>query len=102
MTTNNKTGMTRLAMTTTKPTTRALSYYGQQPRPPQQGNYGPPPLRAYPSYQIVAESFVMSMKLIPPQFRILRNNILGLDPSKKGRIMLEWAPRSPDGEYKME
>ena len=41
---------------------------------------------------------MLCMKLLPPVFKYLRNNqTLTLDSNKKGRILLEWIPRNPDG-----
>ncbi|KAL7581432.1 hypothetical protein ACA910_022013 [Epithemia clementina (nom. ined.)] len=54
-------------------------------------------VRAYPSYSVVAETCIMSIKLIPPQFRLLRSNILTLDNAKRGRLLVEFTPRIAGG-----
>ena len=74
--------------------TRSFASYSP-PFGQQYDNAGP--LRAQPNYSVFAEKCVMSMRLIPPQFRILRNNTMILDNSKRGRVLLEFAPRSPEG-----
>lgn len=56
-------------------------------------------LKAYPQYNIFGESCMLSVKLLPPIFRLIRSsNTLVLDGNKKGRILLEWVQRNPDGE----
>jgi hypothetical protein len=87
---------------------RSLSFY-QQSSPPRgggggggyaDGNYagGGQSLRAFPAYSVFGEMCLLSVKLLPPLFRVHpNNNTLLLDSSKKGRILLEWIPRIANG-----
>jgi hypothetical protein len=61
--------------------------------------YGTPngPLRSQPQYAIFGEKTMMSIKMIPPVFRCLKNGSIVLDQNKKGRILLEWSPRGEGG-----
>ena len=55
-------------------------------------------LKSYPQYNVFGENCMLCMKLLPPVFKYLRNHqTLTLDSNKKGRILLEWIPRNPDG-----
>jgi hypothetical protein len=60
----------------------------------------PGPQRSVPQYTIFGEKTMLSFKVIPPTLRCLRNGALVVDSNKKGRILLEWAPRNDGGEYK--
>lgn len=40
---------------------------------------------------------MLSIKVIPPIFRCLKNGALVMDNNKKGRILLEWSPRGDGG-----
>jgi hypothetical protein len=42
---------------------------------------------------------MLSVKVLMPAFKVLRSNTLVLDGNKKGRILLEWTPRTADGTY---
>lgn len=70
--------------------TRSLSTYGGS-------NYNNN-IRAYPKYSVFGENF-LGMKIMPPGFRLIKNEILALDNTRKGRILLEFSPRGPDGKY---
>jgi hypothetical protein len=59
----------------------------------------PGPQRSVPQYTIFGENTMLSFKVIPPTLRCLRNGALVVDSNKKGRILLEWAPRNDGGEY---
>lgn len=54
-------------------------------------------IRAYPSYTIYGEKCILNLKLQPPNFRISASNVLQMDYTKKGRLLLEWVPRNVDG-----
>lgn len=57
-------------------------------------------LRAYPQYTVYEQETLMSVKLMPQHFKLLKNNtILSVDNTRKGRILLEFAPRGADGKY---
>lgn len=56
-------------------------------------------VRSYPSYTVFGEKCILNLKLQPPHFRVSNNNVLQLDSSKKGRLMLEWVPRNADGKF---
>ena len=43
------------------------------------------------------QNSMLSIKVIPPRFRVLSRGNLVLDSSKKGRILLEWSPRAEGG-----
>ena len=58
------------------------------------------PLRSQPQYAIFGEKTMMSIKMIPPVFRCLKNGSLVLDQNKKGRILLEWSPRGDAGTFR--
>lgn len=65
------------------------------------GSYGGTPngpLRSQPQYAIFGEKTMLSIKMIPPVFRCLKNGSLVLDQNKKGRILLEWSPRGDSGK----
>ena len=64
------------------------------------GSYGTPngPLRSQPQYAIFGEKTMLSIKMIPPVFRCLKNGSLVLDQNKKGRILLEWSARGDAGK----
>lgn len=51
------------------------------------------PWRSQPQYAIFGEKVMMTVKMIPPSLRCLKNGSLVLDGNKKGRIFLEWSPR---------
>jgi hypothetical protein len=54
------------------------------------GGTGGPPLRAFPTYAVFGEECLLAVNLLPPKFRLQpHTNILYLDSSKKGRILLE-------------
>lgn len=57
-------------------------------------------VRSYPQYTIYGEDCMLSVKVLLPNFRILRSNTLVLEKNKKGRILLEWTPRTSDGTLK--
>jgi hypothetical protein len=57
------------------------------------------PLRSQPQYAIFGEKTMLSIKMIPPTFRCLKNGSLVLDQNKKGRILLEWSPRGDSGKF---
>ena len=57
------------------------------------------PLRSQPQYAIFGEKTMLSIKMIPPVFRCLKNGSLVLDQNKKGRILLEWSPRGDAGKF---
>jgi hypothetical protein len=57
------------------------------------------PIRSYPQYTIYGENCMLSVKVLMPAFKLLRSNTLVLDGNKKGRILLEWTPRTADGTY---
>ena len=56
------------------------------------------PMRTTPQYTVFGEKTMMSVKVLPPTFRSLKNGGLVLDGSKKGRILLEWSPRAEAGK----
>lgn len=56
-------------------------------------------LRSSPQYNVFGEKTMMSVKVIPPTFRILKSGVLILDNNKKGRILLEWTPRASGGTF---
>jgi hypothetical protein len=55
-------------------------------------------LKGFPQYTLYTPECFFSLRVILPPFRILRNNVLVIDRNKKGGILLEWLPRSADGE----
>ena len=59
----------------------------------------PGPLRSQPQYAIFGEKTMLSMKVIPPTFRCLKNGGLVIEQNKKGRILLEWSPRVDTGMF---
>ena len=56
-------------------------------------------IRSYPQYTVYGENCMLSVKVLMPAFKVLRSNTLVLDGNKKGRILLEWTPRTADGTY---
>jgi hypothetical protein len=61
-------------------------------------DYGSQGLKAYPQYAVHGMTF-LAMKLIPPTFKVVKNNILNVDNARKGRILFEFTPRGKDGKY---
>ena len=55
-------------------------------------------MRAFPQYSVFGEEAMLAMKVMPPQFRVVKNQILAMDATRKGRILLEFLPRGPDGK----
>lgn len=55
-------------------------------------------LRAFPQFTVYSDT-LLAVKLIQPGFRLVKNSILSPDTSRKGRILLEFAPRGADGKY---
>jgi hypothetical protein len=77
------------------PTKRSLSTIGgsnYNNNTQQQG------LRAFPQFTVYSDT-LLAVKLMPPGFRVIKNSILAPDTSRKGRILLEFAPRGADGKY---
>lgn len=55
-------------------------------------------VRAFPQYNVFGQQCMLAIKLLPPTFRFYRNsNTLSVDSNKKGRFLVEWIPRNPDG-----
>lgn len=52
------------------------------------------PLIASPTYYVYGADTMLAFKVIPPTFKVLRNNSVVLDSNRKGRILLEWSPRA--------
>lgn len=50
--------------------------------------------RAFPQYSVFGEDCMLAIKIMMPQFRLIRGDTLVvLDGSKRGRILIEWTPR---------
>lgn len=56
-------------------------------------------LRAFPQYTIYGVGCVLSVKMISPKFRLVKGDSLAIDPTQKGRILLEFTPQNGQGEY---
>lgn len=69
---------------------RMMSSYNSTP---------PGPLRSQPQYAIFGEKTMLSIKMIPPSLKCLKNGSIVLDQNKKGRILLEWSPRHDAGNF---
>lgn len=55
-------------------------------------------LRGLPQYQVFGEDCMLSLKMILPVFRVLRNQqTMVVDNRGKGKILLEWTPRLAEG-----
>jgi hypothetical protein len=54
-------------------------------------------LKSSPVYNVFGEKNMLAVKVILPEWKLLRNGTLVLDQGKKGRILLEWSPRAPGG-----
>jgi len=54
-------------------------------------------LRAYPQYSVFGEQCILGIKVMLPLFKVLRNQTLVIDNSKRGRLLFEWLARTPDG-----
>lgn len=61
----------------------------------------PTELRAYPQYTVYGDN-LLAIKIMPPGFRVVKNSILSPDAKRKGRMLLEFAPRNVDGKYDWE
>lgn len=58
-------------------------------------------MKAYPQYAVFGEQCMLSIKFLPPVFKYLdRNQTLIVDGAKKGRLLMEWIPRNPDGKLR--
>lgn len=56
-------------------------------------------MRSFPQYTVYGENCMLSLKVLLPSFKVIRNNLLVLENNKKGRILLEWTPRMADGKH---
>jgi hypothetical protein len=61
-------------------------------------DYGTQGLKAYPQYGVHGLTYFV-MKVMPPTFKVVKNNILNVDNARKGRILFEFTPRGLDGKY---
>lgn len=61
-------------------------------------DYGNEGLKAYPQYGVHGMTYLV-MKVMPPGFKVVKNNILNLDTTRKGRMLFEFTPRGADGRY---
>jgi hypothetical protein len=52
---------------------------------------------SFPQYTMFSDNCILTAKLLFPQFKHLKNGGYALDPTTKGRLILEWSPRSSDG-----
>lgn len=57
------------------------------------------PLRSQPQYAVFGEKSMLVIKMLAPTLKCLKNGALVLEQNKKGRIMLEWAPRAGSGMF---
>ena len=57
----------------------------------------PPQLNAFPQYSVFGETCVLGLRVMLPDFKVLKTNTLVLDNNKRGRMVLEWTARSADG-----
>jgi hypothetical protein len=55
------------------------------------------PLRSQPQYAVFGEKSMLVVKMMAPTLKTLKSGALVLDQNKKGRILLEWAPRAGSG-----
>jgi hypothetical protein len=54
--------------------------------------------RAFPVYAVPGEVCTLQIKFMAPGFKVVGNsNSLVVDTSRRGRMLLEFAPRSADG-----
>ena len=60
-------------------------------------SYPPQIHRAFPQYSVHGETHLLSFKMIFPGFRLVKGNALTSDPIKKGKLLVEMAPRSTEG-----
>ena len=64
-------------------------------------NYNRPPPhqpRPFPIYSVPGEVCTLQVKFMSPGFKIVGNiNSLVLDTTRRGRILLEFVPRAPEG-----
>jgi hypothetical protein len=57
-------------------------------------------LRAYPQYSVFGENCMLALKLLPPAFQVLKSRTLVVE--RKGRLLIEWSARTPDGSVDRE
>lgn len=55
-------------------------------------------LKSYPQYTIYGPECFLSVGVILPTLKVLRNDVLVIDSNKSGRFLLEWIARRPDGK----
>lgn len=56
-------------------------------------------VRAYPQYSIFGETHMVSFKLIPPVYRLVKGGAMVVDNSKRGKILVEFTARASTGGF---
>jgi hypothetical protein len=56
-------------------------------------------VRSHPQYSIFGETHMVSFKMITPTYRMVRGGAIVVDSNKKGKILVEFTPRSPLGSF---
>mmetsp|Transcript_15499 Transcript_15499/g.18673 ORF Transcript_15499/g.18673 Transcript_15499/m.18673 type:complete len:272 (-) Transcript_15499:41-856(-) len=51
-------------------------------------------LRAFPQFSVYGETAVLSLKMIAPKFKVVKNQILVPDKANRGRLLLEFTART--------
>ena len=54
--------------------------------------------RMTPSYQVYGEESALTIKTMLPGFKALGSSSMVLDTKRRGRLLIEWTPRNPDGK----
>jgi hypothetical protein len=75
--------------------TRRLASTGGGPR--SRNSASPPSLRSAPQYTVFGENCLLSVKLLLPTLKVIKNDFLAIDGNRKGRFLFEWIPRLGDG-----
>lgn len=55
--------------------------------------------RAFPQYAVHGEDHMLNLKMIPPGYRLVKGESIVMDNSRKGKLLLEFTPRSSSGDY---
>lgn len=90
-------GLARLATTASRGVGGILTPH-QVPLARHMSSRGPQ-LKSYPSHSVFGENCILSLQMMPPGFKVLKNRVLAVDSQKTGRLILEFVPRTGDGKF---
>ena len=50
--------------------------------------------RAYPQYNVHGEAHLLTVKMIPPIYKLIKGEALAMHPNNRGKLVLEFTPRT--------